>query len=71
MHRHYSAWCTRDVHTRAFSLHHPGHIVSKLPFRLLHRHLLMCQHFKHNIYMGNYLTITRGNDIKTNQLMKG
>ena len=48
-----------------------GHIVPKLPFRLLHRHLLMCQHFKHNIYMGNYLTITRGNDIKTNQLMKG
>jgi len=25
----------------------------------------------HNIYMGNYLTITRGNDIKTNQIKKG
>ena len=25
MHRHYPAWCARDVHTRAFSLHHPGH----------------------------------------------
>jgi len=49
MHRHYPAWCAREVHTRAFSLHKPGH----------------------NIYMGNYLTITRGNDIKTNQLMKG
>ena len=45
MHGHYPAWCARDVHTRAFSLHPLGH----------------------NIYMGNYLTITRGNDIKTNQ----
>jgi hypothetical protein len=48
MHRHYPAWCAREVHTRAFSLHKPGH----------------------NIYMGNYLTITRGNDIKTNQLIE-
>ena len=54
MHRHYPAWCARDVHTRAFSLRHPGHIVPSSHQLIVYTRAVI----RHNIYMGYYLTIT-------------